>query len=130
MKVLIPQEDWLQNVISVEELHAWDPQTGPCCTPATFKLNLGGTPLDDWNLSASRVFTDHFLTAHSASYVDTWENRQMILKKTQAHIKTLIRLYCQQFVGEAVTLQTRLAHRRQQRKTNVSGSHPTIVNTA
>ena len=111
MKALIPQENWLQNVISAEELHAWNPQTGPCCTPPTFKLNLGGTPLDEWNLSASRVFTDDFLTTHSASYDDTWENRQMVLKKSQAYIKTLIRLYRQQFVGEGVTLQNRLARR-------------------
>ena len=130
MKVLIPQDNWLQNVISPEELHAWNPETGPCCTPATFKLNLGGTPLDNWNLSASRVFTDHFLTTYSALYNDTWENRQMVLKKSQAYIKTLIRLYRQQFVGEVVTLQTRLAHRRRQRKTDVSDSYPTIIDTS
>lgn len=129
MKALIPQGDWLQNVIGAEELNAWNPQAGPCCTSATFKLNLGGTPLDDWNLSASRVFTDHFLTTHSASYNDTWENRQMVLKKSQAYIKTLIRLYRQRFTGDGVTLQTKLAHRRRQRKSDVSNFHSTIINT-
>ena len=128
MRVLIPQENWLQNVISAEELHTWNPETGPCCTSAAFKLNLGGTPLDDWNLSASRVFADHFLATHSASYDDTWENRQMVLKKSQAYIKTLIRLYRQQFAGEAVTLQTRLARRRRQRKVDVSYFYPTFLN--
>lgn len=128
MKVLIPQEDWLQNVISVEELNAWNHQAGPCCTSATFKLNLGGTPLDDWNLSASRVFTDHFLATHSALYTETWENREMVLKKSQAYIKTLIRLYRRRFVGDGVTLQTKLAHRRRQRKSDVSDLHPTIIN--
>ena len=124
MAGLISERDWLQDVIIPEELQAWDPETGPCCTPATFKLNVKGTPLDDWNVSASRVFTDDFLITNSGSYQDTWENRQMVLKKTQAYIKTIIKLYRQQFMGDEVRDQKKLAHRRRERKATVSHFHP------
>lgn len=120
MAELIPKDDWLHDVIHPDELRAWDPQTGPCCTPATFKLNLKGTPLDDWNLSASRVFTDHFLTTNSDSYRDTWEVREMVLKKTQAYIKSLVRLYRRRFEGDEVLAQKKLAARRRERKATVS----------
>jgi len=127
MTKMIPPGDWLQEVIHPDELQAWDPNTGPCCTPATFKINLKGTPLDHWNLSASRVFTDHFLITHADSYHDTWEIRQMVLKKTQAYIKSLIRLYRQKSVGDEVALTNKLKHRRQERKASVSHFHPAIV---
>lgn len=127
MAVMIPKRDWLQDVIYPDELQAWNPEAGPCCTSNTFKLNLKGTPLDDWNISASRVFTDHFLITHSDSYNDTWEIRQMVLKKSQAYIKTLIRLYRRQHVSSDVALQAKLAHRRQQRKASVSHLHPVVV---
>ena len=53
MAVMIPKRDWLQDVIYPDELQAWNPEAGPCCASNTFKLNLKGTPLDDWNISAS-----------------------------------------------------------------------------
>jgi hypothetical protein len=127
MATLIPQGDWLQDVIHPDELQAWDPQTGPCCTPDTFKLSLKGTPLDNWNVSASRVFTDHFLAANTDSYPDTWEIRGMVLKKTQAYIKSLLRLYRKQFVGADVALQNKIAHRRRERKATASHFFPVIV---
>jgi len=127
MKTLIPERDWLKDVIHPDELQAWNPQAGPCCTPTSFKLNLKGTPLDDWNVSASRVFTDHFLATHPDSYNDTWEIRQMVLKKTQAHIKSLIKRYRQKDLGGDVLLRAKLAHRGQQRKASVSHFHPTVV---
>ena len=120
MTTLISKEDWLQDVILPAEFNAWKPENGPCCTPATFKLHLKGTPRDNWNISASRVFTDHFLATHSNTYPDTWENRELVLKKTQAHIKTLIKLYRQQFDGADVTQQKRIEQRRRERKTKVS----------
>src|SRR5882757_1657500 len=118
MARLIPEDDGLQ---------AWDPQTGPCCTPATFKLNLGGTPRDDWNMSASRVFADDFLATHSDLYPDTWDIRQTVLEKSQARIKSLIRLYRRQFIGADVLLQMKIAQRRQERKTNVSHLHLVVI---
>ena len=123
MKTLIPQAEWLQDVIHLDELQAWNPQAGPCCTPARFKLHLSGTPRNDWNISASRVFTDHFLITHSDSYEDTWEVYEMVLKKTQAYIKSLIKLYRQQFIGNDVVLKDRIAQRRYTRKVNVSYFH-------
>lgn len=124
MAKLVPEADWLQDVIHPDELHAWDPEAGPCCTPDRFKLNLAGTPRDDWNISASRVFTDHFLAANPGSYQDTWEVRQMVLNKSQAYIKSLIKLYRQQRVGDDVTARNKLAHRRRERKAAVRCFHP------
>lgn len=122
MATLIPRANWLQDLIHPDELQTWDPEGGPCCTPAAFKLNFRGTPRDNWNISASRVFTDHFLITHSDLYDDTWQNRGMVLKKTQAYIKTLLRYYRQKSVGEDVLRQTRVAHRRRERKAAVSFS--------
>ena len=120
MTTLITNANWLQDLILPGELEAWNPETGPCCTPAMFKLNFRGTPRDEWNLSASRVFTDHFIATYPNLYEDTWENREMVLQKTQAHIKTLLRCYRQKSVGQDVVRQTRVAHRRRERKTAVS----------
>jgi len=119
MADMIPPGEWLQDIIHPDELHSWDPRMGPCCTPARFRLHLAGTPRDDWNLSASRVFTDHFLASNSSSYQDTWEVRQMVLKKSQAYIKSLIKLYRQQYVGDNIILQNKIAQRRRERKVTV-----------
>lgn len=120
MATLIPKANWLQDLIHPTEFQAWNPDNGPCCTPTTFKLNFRGTPRDDWNISASRVFTDHFLVSHSNLYEDTWENRELILKKTQAYIKTLLRSYRKQSIGQEVALEKKIAQRRRERKTTVS----------
>ena len=120
MGTLIPKDSRLQDTIHPNELRAWNPLNGPCCTPDRFKLHLKGTARDDWNISASRVFTDHFLATHSDSYEDTWEIRQMVLDKTQAHIKTLVRLHREQFTDGDVVDQKKLAQRRRTRKTLVS----------
>ena len=120
METLIPRDYWLQDLLHPGELEAWDPEAGPCCTAAAFKLNFNGTPHDDWNVSASRVFADHFFMTYPDLYENNWDNRELILKKTQAHIKTLLRSYRKQFVSDDVARQTRIAHRRRERKTVVS----------
>ena len=121
MKTLISEADWLQDLIHPGELEAWnaDPSR-PCCTPTMFKLNFRGTPRDGWNISASCVFTDHFMATYSHLYRDTPDSRKMVLEKTQAHIKTLLTCYKKKSVGSNVALQTRIACRRRERKTAVS----------
>jgi hypothetical protein len=119
MRTLIPRDDWLQDVIHQDELVAWDPETGPCCTAAAFKLHLSGAARHPWNISASRVFTDHFLATHSDTYNDTWEVRELVLKKTQAHIKTLVRLHRERFVSDDVRRRDAATHRRRERKATV-----------
>ena len=126
METLIPRDRWLQDLIHPEELAAWNPDTGPCCTPTMFKLNLGGTPRDDWNTSASRVFTDDFMATHRSLYEDNWDNRNLVLNKTQAYIKTLIQYYRRKNNSDDVTNQTKVAHRRRERKTAVK-SLPTAA---
>ena len=128
METLIPKDRWLQDLIHPEELAAWNPDTGPCCTPNMFKLNLRGTPRDDWNISASRVFTDDFMATHTSLYEDNWENRRIVLEKTQAYIKTLICYYRRKSNSQEVTNQTKVAHRRRERKTTVGPSPLLLIN--
>lgn len=127
MAQMVPAAEWLQDVIYPEELRSWDPRTGPCCTPDRFKLHLAGTPRDDWNLSASRVFTDHFLATYPHLYQDTWEVRQTVLNKSQAYIKSLIKLHRRQLVGGDALLQNKISQRRRERKTTVFDFRPVAI---
>ena len=133
MKVLMPSQDLTHHAVSAdsEEVRNWNPQLGPCCiaTVTDFKILLG-RPRHPWNVSASRVFTDSFLTTHSASYEDTWEVRRMVLEKCLAHIKSLIRTHSKQIWSNDVLIQRRLAHRRRQRKGAVSYLRPITSNSS
>jgi len=120
MKQLINQDDWLKELVDDNELVRWDPKIQECCTPQRFKLHLGGTPCSAWNASACRVFVDDFLATHRTIYADVWAIRRVVLKKTQAYIKTLIRSFREKNRGENVKLAVRMAKNRRERKTNVS----------
>lgn len=122
MKSLIPKEDWLKVVVHDEELNSWNPEAQPCCTPQQFRLHLLGTPTHPWNDSATRVFTDNFLATHSDTYHDVWAVRRMVLKKTRAYVKSLIKAYRAATNGGDLQRITKLAKNRRERKTNVSSS--------
>ena len=122
MKSLIPKEDWLKVVVHEDELNDWNPDAQECCTAQQFRLHLSGTPSHPWNASAVRVFTDDFLTTHPDTYPDVWAVRRMVLKKTQAYIKSLIKAYRASTTGGELQRITRLAKNRRERKTNVSPS--------
>ena len=122
MKSLIRKEDWLKEVVTERDLNSWDPEIERCCTAQQFRLHLAGTPCDPWNTSATRVFTDHFLSTHAEIYPDVWAVRRMVLKKTQAYIKSLIRVFHQDRRGRDLKKAAKLAKNRRERKTNASPS--------
>lgn len=120
MKSLIKDDDWLKDVLSQHDLNNWNPEIEECCTAQQFKLHLNGTARNAWNVSAARVFADHFLINHSELYPDVWAVRRMVLKKTCAHIKSLIKAFREGQRGIDVNRATRRAKNRQERKANVS----------
>jgi hypothetical protein len=122
MKTMIHKDDWLKDVIDEQELHNWNPEIQECCTAEDFKLHLKGTPCSPWNSSATRVFAGHFLQNHSEIYPDVWAVRRMVLKKTQAYIKSLIRAYRQSNRGGVLQLADKQAKNRRERKSTVSPS--------
>ena len=122
MKSLINKDDWLKEVVNEHDLNSWNPEIEQCCTAQQFKLHLNGTPCDAWNTSAARVFVDHFLLTHSESYPDVWAVRRMVLKKTSAYIKSLIKSFREGRRSNDMKRTTRRAKNRQERKANVSTS--------
>jgi hypothetical protein len=122
MKSLIRKEDWLKVVVQEDELNNWNPDARECCTPQQFRIHLLGTPSHPWNNSATRVFADDFLKTHSDTYPDVWAVRRMVLKKTQAYIKSLIKAYRAGTNGGELQRIARNAKNRRERKTNVSPS--------
>ncbi|KAF9642614.1 hypothetical protein BDM02DRAFT_3192944 [Thelephora ganbajun] len=111
MKGLIHEDDWLKEVVNEHDLNSWDLRTEQCCTAQQFKLHL----------------TDHFLSTHAQIYPDVWAVCRMVLKKTQAYIKSLIRTFCQNRHGDNLKLATRRAKNRWERKTNLYHHHRDIT---
>lgn len=120
MKELIHEDDWLKEVVNEEDVNRWDPRVEECCTADQFKLHLRGTARNAWNVSAARVFTDHFLVTHAELYPNVWAVRRMVLKKTAAYIKSLVRKFRQGNHSEDLRLAIKRAKNRRERKTNVS----------
>ena len=116
MAILIPPEEWLEDVVYADELDRWDPARSECCAINNFKLRLGGTPGDDWNASAARVFTDDFLLTHAGTYPDAWPVRKMVLEKTRSHIKSLIKKYKLKYASPAAREVLRARQNRRERK--------------
>jgi len=119
MASLIPQHEWLEDVIYLDELNQWDPADRKCCTARSFRLHLNGTPADLWNTSAARVFTDDFLLTHADLYPDVWPVRYMVLKKTRAHIKSLIRRYKLKHTTKPARDALKVMQNRRERKAAV-----------
>jgi hypothetical protein len=120
MKSLIRKEDWLKVVVREDELNNWNQDAQECCTPQQFRLHLLGTPSHPWNNSAIRVFAGDFLATHSDTYPDVWAVRRMVLKKTHAYVKSLIKAYRAGANGGELQRITRIAKNRRERKSNVS----------
>ena len=119
MKDLV-RDDWLKEVVTQNDLNNWNPDTGECCTAEQFKINLKGTPGDPWNTSATRVFTNYFLRTHAERYPDVWAVCRMVLRKTQAYIKSLIKAFREGLRSGPLKLAAKRAKNRRERKTTVS----------
>ena len=120
MASLIPEHEWLEDVIYLDEMAQWDPADRECCTARHFKLHLNGTPADLWNASATRVFADDFLLTNADLYPDVWSVRHMVLTKTRAHIKSLIKRYKLKHTTVPTRDALKLAQNRRERKALVS----------
>ena len=129
MKSLFHDDDWLKEIVSERDVNDWCPELGECCTAQKphFKLHLAGTPSDPWNTSATRVFANDFLISYAETYRDVWAVRRMVLKKTRAYIKSLIKAFREDNRGPGVKLAARLAKNKYERRASVSPSNSSVV---
>ena len=119
MASLIPEHEWLEDVVYRDELTQWDSARSECCTTRSFKLHLSGTPADPWNTSAVHVFTDDFLLTHANLYPDVWSVRYMVLKKARAHVKSLIKRYKLKHTTKPAREAFKVMQNRRERKAAV-----------
>ncbi|KAH7908183.1 hypothetical protein BJ138DRAFT_1013316 [Hygrophoropsis aurantiaca] len=47
-----------------EEVAAFNPDNGPCCSADRFRIDISGFPKSKWNISAAEVFTKSFTDTH------------------------------------------------------------------
>ena len=122
MKSLIRDDDWLKDTVSDQDIANWNPEFGDCCTADAFRLHLAGTTCNRWNESATRVFASDFLTKNADTYPDGWTVRSMVLKKTRAYIKTLIKKFRDHpsTQNEESKAEKKRVKNRRERKANVS----------
>ncbi|KAG1786345.1 uncharacterized protein HD556DRAFT_1240528 [Suillus plorans] len=59
-----PDSDFY-DVPTPEEVAAYDPTQGPCCTAERFRMDIRGFPKSAWNISAAKIFACSFQEAHA-----------------------------------------------------------------
>jgi len=129
MRTLIRDDDWLKDTVSDQDMADWNPELRESCTADTFRLHLSGTTCDPWNASATRVFTDDFLAKNADTYPNDWTVRCMVLKKTRAYVKTLVKNFRDAPKNKEVKKEMRLAKSRYERKVYVSTRKLLLVST-
>jgi hypothetical protein len=87
-------------------------------TPADFMIDVAGTPRSPWNISAARVFTDHFIEKMECS--DTPEMRKKIENAFTNRIRSLRSRRKKEGLPQAERAIERSRHARRQRKYQVS----------
>jgi hypothetical protein len=86
-------------------------------TPADFMIDVAGLPRSPWNISAARVFTDHFI--QKMEYNDTPEMRKAIEKAFTNRIRSLKSRRKKEGLPQAERAAERSKHARRQRKYQV-----------
>jgi len=86
-------------------------------TTADFMINITGEPRSPWNISAGRVFVDHFV--QKMEYDDTQETRKAIEKAFTNRIRSFRSRHKQEALSRADRASERSKHSRQQRKYQV-----------
>lgn len=110
--------DALVNMVSLDDSLDFNPERGECCTAANFRINLGGTPCDVWNKSATRIFVNDFLREHPDYPSNNQVVRMMVQKKTSAAIKSLIQEYRRKDIqGPSKLAAQKLRNRRERKRT-------------
>ncbi|KAI0681770.1 hypothetical protein C8T65DRAFT_598124 [Cerioporus squamosus] len=70
-----PFDDTL--VPGADEVQAYDPKSGPCCTAERFRPDLNSPPGTPWNKSAARVFAQSFVDSDEFECDDVKLVREM-----------------------------------------------------
>ena len=81
-------------------------------TTADFMINITGEPRSPWNISAGRVFVDHFV--QKMEYDDTQETRKAIEKAFTNRIRSLRSRHKREVLSRADRASERSEHSRQQ----------------
>jgi len=123
MDTLTPSARARESTVSLAEFQAFNPRQGECCTRDNFRLNLEGTPGDDWNKSAARVFVNDFLRTHNEYPANNRVVRLMVQKKTTAAIKSLIKSYRLKDVAGPLLAAAQKERNRKERKRTVGAPH-------
>jgi hypothetical protein len=89
-------------------------------TPADFMVDVAGLPRSPWNISAARVFTDHFIG--KMEYDDTPDMRKKIENAFTNRIRSLRSRRKKEGLPQAERAVERSQHCRRQRKYQVSVS--------
>lgn len=128
MKELIPKNLWGRNTVTDQEAGEFNPDFGPCCDNAHFRLYLEGTPRDNWNKSATSVFVQDFLRVHPDYPSHEPAVVRMIELKTSANIESMIRNYreSKEERNQAVKDEARARKNRQERQRKVILLSPTV----
>src|ERR1700733_13647291 len=87
-------------------------------TPADFMVDVVGLPRSPWNVSAARVFTDHFI--RKVKYDDTPEMRKTIENAFTNRIRSLKSRRKREGLSQAERAVERSQHARRQRKYQAS----------
>ncbi|KAH7905256.1 hypothetical protein BJ138DRAFT_1231055 [Hygrophoropsis aurantiaca] len=102
-----------------EEIRAFNPKNGRCCTAACFRVDLTGTPQSAWNLSAAQVFADSFCATHPGAQY----SRETVCRTWIAYFDTLWLKYRKREADEkeleALANAQREKIRRKERKVNL-----------
>jgi len=135
-KLLKP--NWLQNMVTEEEVNNFNPEGGPCCDISHFRVHLEGTTCNSWNKSATDVFVKGFLAYHAADYkAEDQSVRDMVQLKSQAALDSMIREYRRlkaprtpAEVKERQRYKNRLERKRKVIPTPPTLSSPMLTNSA
>ena len=106
-----------------------NPELRENCTTNMFRPHLSGTTCDLWNTSATCVFTDNFLAKNADIYPKNWTIHYMVLKKTWAYIKTLVKNFCNAPKNKEVKKEMRLMKGRYGRKIYASTQKLLLIST-
>ena len=121
MNTLFSRDDWMRKMVTDREATGFDPNRGPCCTLANFRVHLGGTLCNTWNKSAIDVFMGGFFAAHNEYSPQKESVLEMVRMKSRAALDSMIRKYRKSKISRtpAQLEELRLQKNRQERKRKV-----------
>lgn len=93
MQKLITPAKLTENTVTEQEATTFNPDLGPCCDSANFRVHLEGTTCNAWNKSAINVFVNRFLIAHPEYPSQEESVRDMVRMKSRATLESMIKRY-------------------------------------